>query len=63
MSYEELAVNQQAGLIMQARDRLYRGRRTLTVLFLEYRSIIKISFLRLNHHCTANKGPMSIKYK
>jgi hypothetical protein len=39
MSYEELAMSQQAGLIMQARDRLYRGRRTFTVLFLEDRLI------------------------
>jgi hypothetical protein len=44
MSYEELAVSQQAGLIMQGRDRLYRGRReNTTVLFMENRLLIKIS--------------------
>jgi hypothetical protein len=48
MSYEELAVSQQAGLIMQGRDRLYRGRRqNTTVLFMENRLVIKISVLRL----------------
>jgi hypothetical protein len=33
MSYEELAVSQQAGLVMQARDRLYRGKRENTTVF------------------------------
>jgi hypothetical protein len=55
MSYEELAASQQAGLVMQARDRLYRGRReNTTILFMENRSIINISVLRLNHQWRKN---------
>jgi hypothetical protein len=63
MSYEELAVSQQTGLIMQGRDRLYRGRRTSQFYSWKTDCYMKILVLRLNHHCTANKGPMSIKYK